>query len=72
MKKDDEPKFPELLDCPVLKGSCAFDGCYIENAIKRIDKIKLGTVKARCAKSTLIDLAFDCKCKKAAKLISQR
>ena len=71
-ESEKQPKHPDLLDCPCVKEGCAWNGCFFENAIKRINPKKLGVERADQVESSLIEMAFDCKCKKANKLIQQR
>jgi len=69
MSDNERYRFPELLDCRCRGEKCAISGCYFENIIKSIDKIKMDNEKIRDAKKTFIDMAQECDCKKILKLM---
>jgi hypothetical protein len=62
-KIEKQPPHPELLDCPACGEDCAWTGCFIKNAINRIDPKKIGKEKAEVVKNSLIDMAYNCGCK---------
>ncbi len=68
MVKEVQPPYPNLLDCQCQGECCALSGCFFENAIQRISPKRLGFEKAHYTKDTLIEMAFECKCKKAQEL----
>jgi hypothetical protein len=58
-----QPSYPEFIDCPACRETCAITGCFFKNVLQRIDPNKIGVEKAEEVKNTLINMANDCGCK---------